>query len=78
MFDWGKSSGVDAPRKKNTFLAPHPLQGFLSGRGCAPGFKATMNQSLTQQNIISAEVVLDCFAHQSDRNCTARMVQSKT
>ena len=22
MFDWEKSSGVDAPRKKNTFLAP--------------------------------------------------------
>ena len=28
MFDWEKSSGVEAPRKKNTFLAPHPLQGF--------------------------------------------------
>ena len=37
-----------------------------------------MNQSLTQQNTISAEVVLDCFDHQSDRNCTARMVQSTT
>ena len=37
-----------------------------------------MNQSLTQQNTISAEVVLDCFDHQSDRNCTARMVQPKT
>ena len=27
-----------------------------------------MNQSLTQQNNISAEVVLDCFDYQSDRN----------
>ena len=39
MLNCEKSSGVDAPRKKNTFLAPHPLQGFLSGRGCAPGFR---------------------------------------
>ena len=37
-----------------------------------------MNQSLTKQNTISAEIVLDCFDHQSDRNCTARMVQPKT
>ena len=36
-----------------------------------------MNQSLTQQNTISAEVVLDCFDYQSDRNCTAPMVRSK-
>ena len=28
MFDWEKSSGVDAPRKKNTFLAPQPPSGF--------------------------------------------------
>ena len=39
MLKLEKSSGVEAPRKKNTFLAPHPLQGFLSGRGCAPGFR---------------------------------------
>jgi len=37
-----------------------------------------MNQSLTQQNIISAEVVLDYLDYQSDRNCTARMVQPQT
>src|SRR5262249_43733375 len=37
-----------------------------------------MNQSLTKQNTISAEIVLDCFDYQSDRNCTARMVQPKT
>ena len=84
MLNCEKSSGVDAPRKKNTFLAPHPLQGFLSGRGCAPGFRpppkgaAIMNQSLTQQNTISAEVVLDCFEYQSERNCAARMVRPKT
>jgi hypothetical protein len=36
-----------------------------------------MNRSLTKQNTISAEVVVDCFHHQSDRNCTARMVQPK-
>ena len=77
MLKLRKSSGVDAPRKKNTFLAPHPLQGFLEVRGW-PGFKAIMNQSPTKQNIISAEVVLDCFDYQSDRNCTARMVQPKT
>jgi hypothetical protein len=78
MLNCEKSSGVDAPRKKNTFLAPHPLQDFLSGRGCAPGFTAIMNQSLTQQNTISAEVVLDYLDHQSDPNCTARIVQSTT
>jgi hypothetical protein len=37
-----------------------------------------MNQSLAKQNTISAEIVLDCFNYQSDRNCTARMVQPKT
>ena len=37
-----------------------------------------MNQSLKKQNTISAEIVLDCFHHRSDHNCTARMVQSKT
>src|SRR5215510_4774786 len=31
-----------------------------------------MNQSPTKQNTISAEIVLDCFDYQSDRNCTAR------
>jgi len=36
-----------------------------------------MNQSLTKQNTISAEIVLDCFDYQSDRNCTARMLQPK-
>jgi hypothetical protein len=36
-----------------------------------------MNQSPTKQNTISAEIVLDCFDYQSDRNCTARMVQPK-
>jgi hypothetical protein len=36
-----------------------------------------MNRSLTKQNTISAEVVVDCFHHQSDRNCTARTVQPK-
>jgi hypothetical protein len=30
MFDWEKSSGVDAPLKKITFLAPG-LQGFSRG-----------------------------------------------
>ena len=35
MFDWGKSSGVDAPRKKITFLAPTPFRGFLGVRGSA-------------------------------------------
>jgi hypothetical protein len=37
-----------------------------------------MNQSLTKQNTISAEIVLDCFDYQSDRDCTARMVPPKT
>src|SRR5262245_42161072 len=37
-----------------------------------------MNQTLTKQNTISAEIVLDCFDYQSDRNCTARMVQPTT
>jgi hypothetical protein len=37
-----------------------------------------MNQNLTKQNTISAEIVLDCFDHQSDRNRTACMVQPKT
>ena len=37
-----------------------------------------MNQSLTKQNTISAEIVLDCFDYQSDRNCTARIGQPKT
>jgi hypothetical protein len=37
-----------------------------------------MNQSLTQQNIFSAVIVLDCFDYQSDRDCTARMAQPKT
>src|SRR5437660_3044302 len=37
-----------------------------------------MNQSLTKQNTFSAEIVLDCFDYQSDRNCTARMVQPQT
>src|SRR5262249_17013844 len=37
-----------------------------------------MNQTLTKQNTISAQIVLDCFDYQSDRNCTARMVQLKT
>src|SRR5262249_22312701 len=36
-----------------------------------------MHQSRTQQNTISAVIVLDCFNYQSDRNCTARMVQPK-
>src|SRR5262249_32476251 len=36
-----------------------------------------MNQSLTKQSIISAPKVLACFDYQSDRNCTARMVQPK-
>ena len=36
---------------------------------------AIMIQTLTKQNTISAEIVLDCFDYQSDRNCTARMVQ---
>jgi len=34
-----------------------------------------MNQSLTKQNTISAEIVLDCFDYESDRNCTVRMVR---
>src|SRR5262249_12092342 len=38
MFNWGKSSGVDAPRKKITFLAPAAFRGFLGVRGCAPEF----------------------------------------
>jgi hypothetical protein len=37
-----------------------------------------MNQRLTKQNTISAEIVLDCFDYQSDRDCTARMVPPKT
>src|SRR5262245_33090541 len=37
-----------------------------------------MNQSLTQQNTISAEIVLDCYHRQSDRDYTARMVRPKT
>jgi hypothetical protein len=36
-----------------------------------------MNQSLTKQNTISAEIVLDCFDYQSDRDCTARMVAAE-
>ena len=39
---------------------------------------AIMNQSPIKQNTISAEIVLDCFDHQSDRGYTARMVQPKT
>ena len=31
----------------------------------------------TKQNTISAEIALDCFEYQSDRNHTARMVQPK-
>jgi hypothetical protein len=34
-----------------------------------------MNQGLTKQSTISAEIVLDCVDYQSDHNCTARMVQ---
>src|SRR6516225_5346454 len=37
-----------------------------------------MNQSRPKQGTISAELVLDCFDYQSDRYCTARMVQPKT
>src|SRR5215468_6209809 len=37
-----------------------------------------MNQSRLKQSTISAEIVLDCFDYQSDRDCTARMVQPKT
>jgi hypothetical protein len=37
-----------------------------------------MNRSLTKQNTISARIVLDYFDYQSDRNCTARVVQPKT
>jgi len=37
-----------------------------------------MNQTLTKQNTISAEIMLDCFDYQSDRYCTARIVQPKT
>jgi hypothetical protein len=37
-----------------------------------------MNQSLTKQNTISAEITLDYLDYQSDRDCTARMVQPKT
>jgi hypothetical protein len=37
-FDWGKSSGVDAPRKKITFFSPPAFRGFRGVRGCAPGF----------------------------------------
>jgi hypothetical protein len=36
-----------------------------------------MNQSLIPQNINSAEIALDYFEYQSNRNCTARMVQPK-
>ena len=36
-----------------------------------------MNQSRPKQGTISAELVLDCFDYQSDRYCTARMVQAK-
>ena len=36
-----------------------------------------MIQSLTNQNTISADKALDCFDYQSNRNCTARMVQPK-
>jgi len=34
----GEPSGVDAPRKKITFLAPAAFRGFLGVRGCAPEF----------------------------------------
>jgi len=34
----GEPSGVDAPRKKITFLAPAAFRGFLWVRGCAPEF----------------------------------------
>ena len=40
MLKLKKSSGVEAPRNKISFLAPHPLQGFLGVRGCAPGFSS--------------------------------------
>jgi hypothetical protein len=34
---------------------------------------AIMNQSLASQKTIIAEIVLDYFDYQSDRNCTARI-----
>jgi len=37
-----------------------------------------MNQSLTKQNTISAEIVLDCFDYQSDVIARLAMVQPKT
>ena len=36
-----------------------------------------MKRTLTKQNTISAEIMLDCFDYQSDRNCTARTVRPK-
>jgi hypothetical protein len=38
MFDWEKSSGVDAPSNKSSFFGPPAFRGFLGIRGCAPGF----------------------------------------
>jgi len=37
-----------------------------------------MNQSRTKQSTISADIVLDCFDYQSDRNLRLAMVQPKT
>src|SRR5262249_25534575 len=36
-----------------------------------------MNQTLAKQNTISARIVLDYFDYQSDRYCTARIVEPK-
>ena len=43
MLKLEKSSGVEAPRKKISFFAPHPLQGFLSDAD-APGFSRLLDE----------------------------------
>jgi hypothetical protein len=66
--------GLEALLNSLSFLAPRG-----SGRDALLRITqaAIMNQSLTKQNTISAEIVLDCFDYQSDRNCTARMVPAE-
>src|SRR5262245_58314922 len=54
-----------------------PLPSESDGGSCFD-LRAIMNQTPTKQNTISAQIILDCFVYQSDRNCTARMVQPKT
>jgi hypothetical protein len=69
LLNWQKSGGPEAPAKKDFFFAPAFLICLCK---ILKLFRfAMMNQSLTKQNTIIAQISLDYLIEQSASDCTA-------